>query len=782
MSNGMVLLVFSDTEKEKGKEEDIAASCGAITDPIEEIRRLHLHQQASLDLLETSRNSIQTRDGTILQLDPTYRSFQACGRPPSNLLQRTSSFDGNGGGHCNCNCGDWLLDFDVDAVDDVDDPFGSILTVEKEQRQQKLLQNNLDQEKLAMEELADIFAKSTGSNQTQSPLPPSLPLLNGASPQQQQQSSPQGNKKPMENGSKLMNGHHHHPHHPLQNGGHHSHTLRAAKSTLAAAEKKCSTSSSGSGGTASMDSCGSGSGSGGSGGSGPPSGSSCKSNSSSGSGAGPGSASCFSSSHNQRQNHHHQRSFSQATTVSFQHALLNHHLSSVVCGTGIPFGQQQSTTTTTSDTLMDTAESGGDAAVQNGEPMSLSTAEMLIGADSGAAQKLESKNSDQLATDNSSSAANSNGGKSSAAAAAPVIADLLKEFDVCFNSADHIDDDSSTLTDNSSQQHSLSSPLKRKYIDTTTVANGSNSANGGGPLATPLTSSSSSSSKLPPPSGPPPPPPTSSCLSSSSSVNNNNSSVGCCSTSLAAINGGGDGGGQHHHQQCPPALSANVSTSTANGTPCKAAATNSQQQVPGGLSSANGGSGGPNLAAISGSISESAAEKLKDIELICLNEQAEEVQETIKRYRRGPICFDPRCISLKRRIGNGYFGDGMDGQDILRMFAENRRLAKPEKCPVAIYQLMWSCWQFKPEDRLNFAAINDQLTHYLAASTATNASPSAGPLRGRQPVSATQRVLSSLSGSRLLQLGQQLLLGGHHLAQLDVVAAGLLQQLALLLI
>ena len=240
-----------------------------------------------------------------------------------------------------------------------------------------------------------------------------------------------------------------HHHHSLQNGGHHSHTLRAAKSTLAAAEKKCSSSSSGSGGTASMDSCGSGSGSGGSGGSGPPSGSSCKSNSSSGSGAGPGSASCFSSSHNQRQNHHHQRSFSQATTVSFQHALLNHHLSSVVCGANIPFGQQQSTTTTTSDTLMDTAESGGDAAVQNGEPMSLSTAEMLIGADSGAAQKLESKNSDQLATDNSSSAANSNCGKSSAAAA-PVIADLLKEFDVCFNSADHIDDDSSTLTDNSS--------------------------------------------------------------------------------------------------------------------------------------------------------------------------------------------------------------------------------------------------------------------------------------------------------------------------------------------
>lgn len=37
----------------------------------------------------------------------------------------------------------------------------------------------------------------------------------------------------------------------------------------------------------------------------------------------------------------------------------------------------------------------------------------------------------------------------------------------------------------------------------------------------------------------------------------------------------------------------------------------------------------------------------------------------------------------------------MDGQDILRMFAENRRLSKPEQCSVVIYQIMWSCWQFK---------------------------------------------------------------------------------------
>ncbi len=27
------------------------------------------------------------------------------------------------------------------------------------------------------------------------------------------------------------------------------------------------------------------------------------------------------------------------------------------------------------------------------------------------------------------------------------------------------------------------------------------------------------------------------------------------------------------------------------------------------------------------------------------------------KYRRGPLCFDSRCITLKKRIGNGYFGD-----------------------------------------------------------------------------------------------------------------------------
>lgn len=43
--------------------------------------------------------------------------------------------------------------------------------------------------------------------------------------------------------------------------------------------------------------------------------------------------------------------------------------------------------------------------------------------------------------------------------------------------------------------------------------------------------------------------------------------------------------------------------------------------------------------------------------IVCLNEVIDEVQETIQKCKRGPICFDPRCITLKRRIGNGYFGD-----------------------------------------------------------------------------------------------------------------------------
>lgn len=210
----------------------------------------------------------------------------------------------------------------------------------------------------------------------------------------------------------------HHPHH-LQNG--HSHTLRAAKNTLAAvAVKKCSTSSSGSGGTASLDS---GSGSGGSGGScgDPPSGSSCKSNSSSGSGAGPGAT--FSSAHSG----HHQRSFSQATTVSFQHALLAHHLSSV----SVPFGQTTNlSSNSTTSTLMDTAENDiVKNSVESVEPMSTSEAK------DEAVDEQKADNS--LTSDNSSNSVR-----------APII-DLLKEFDVCFNSTEHIDDDSSTLTDNS---------------------------------------------------------------------------------------------------------------------------------------------------------------------------------------------------------------------------------------------------------------------------------------------------------------------------------------------
>ena len=55
----------------------------------------------------------------------------------------------------------------------------------------------------------------------------------------------------------------------------------------------------------------------------------------------------------------------------------------------------------------------------------------------------------------------------------------------------------------------------------------------------------------------------------------------------------------------------------------------------------------------------------------------------------------------------------MDGQEILRMIKDNKRLAKPENCPVIIYQLMWNCWQFNEEDRPTFQQICDRLESYL---------------------------------------------------------------------
>jgi len=41
------------------------------------------------------------------------------------------------------------------------------------------------------------------------------------------------------------------------------------------------------------------------------------------------------------------------------------------------------------------------------------------------------------------------------------------------------------------------------------------------------------------------------------------------------------------------------------------------------------------------------------------------------------------------------FQKGMDGQDILRLFRENRRLAKPDNCPDEMFKLMLNCWQFR---------------------------------------------------------------------------------------
>src|SRR5699024_4699888 len=92
---------------------------------------------------------------------------------PKMYLQRTNSFDGvsiNGGAsasaHCDCNCGDWLLDFA--GAEDPNDPFGSILTT----GDADLCKDSGALDK-TFEELADIFTKP---HQSQHHL---TPLMNG---------------------------------------------------------------------------------------------------------------------------------------------------------------------------------------------------------------------------------------------------------------------------------------------------------------------------------------------------------------------------------------------------------------------------------------------------------------------------------------------------------------------------------------------------------------------------------------------------------------------------
>uniref|UniRef100_T1KSD8 Protein kinase domain-containing protein n=1 Tax=Tetranychus urticae TaxID=32264 RepID=T1KSD8_TETUR len=49
--------------------------------------------------------------------------------------------------------------------------------------------------------------------------------------------------------------------------------------------------------------------------------------------------------------------------------------------------------------------------------------------------------------------------------------------------------------------------------------------------------------------------------------------------------------------------------------------------------------------------------KLNKLDLICLEEDPEEVNKSLTRYRQGPISLDPKFITLQKPLGNGYFGE-----------------------------------------------------------------------------------------------------------------------------
>ncbi|XP_037528394.2 tyrosine-protein kinase SYK [Rhipicephalus sanguineus] len=60
---------------------------------------------------------------------------------------------------------------------------------------------------------------------------------------------------------------------------------------------------------------------------------------------------------------------------------------------------------------------------------------------------------------------------------------------------------------------------------------------------------------------------------------------------------------------------------------------------------------------------------------------------------------------------------GLAGQSILAMLESGKRLEQPDDCPERVYQLMQSCWQYKPDDRPTFTEICATLREALEDCT-----------------------------------------------------------------
>ncbi|XP_065830656.1 deleted in malignant brain tumors 1 protein-like isoform X2 [Oscarella lobularis] len=56
---------------------------------------------------------------------------------------------------------------------------------------------------------------------------------------------------------------------------------------------------------------------------------------------------------------------------------------------------------------------------------------------------------------------------------------------------------------------------------------------------------------------------------------------------------------------------------------------------------------------------------------------------------------------------------GTSNQEVISFVKSGQRLAKPEECPLEVYNMMLSCWSVKPENRLSFTKIVDFLEDYL---------------------------------------------------------------------
>lgn len=416
-----------------------------MKDPIEEIRRLHL-RQADAANGEMAPSGGKTFSATRTLARIPLKSLDYCNK--SKLLQRTSSFDGGSGGHCSCNCSEWLLD-----MGHLDDPFGPVQ--DEEMRPVEANGVSLDQGEAGttndtLSQLATIF---TTTLNTATPVPNGFsptnllhcPANSVACEEEESASNRLSNGFQSAatlrcNGSMLsaspfsqlanLNGRVHcRPGDEKRDSHLHSDTRSQSKSMLSGTSSSGSSSSS-SGVNISTGCC-------------------CST----------GSGTCFCGQSQQnghlcQQPPHHLSAHS--TPLS-----CNSNSMEATSETG---QQAQQQPTRHSSQSSPTGAASISASVAECHPATWSSSlpsgtlasgqcESTVRPNNVVLDGTNSVRSDTSPNRDSSSVAVAPTGPSLASCISgskPPIIDLLKEFDVCFNGNDNIDDDSSTLTDNSS--------------------------------------------------------------------------------------------------------------------------------------------------------------------------------------------------------------------------------------------------------------------------------------------------------------------------------------------